>query len=499
MAGMINKIITILIPFVMRTILIKVLGTQYLGLSSLFTSILQVLSLSELGIGSAMVFELYEPIAKNDTERICKLQKLYKNIYRIIGTVILILGLVLLPFLDKFIKGGYPADINLYALYILYLLNSSASYLLFAYKTTILNAFQRNDVILNIGSIVHIGLYSIQIICLINFKNYYAYVIWLPIFTVIDNIIRAVYVNKKYPKYKPKGKLEKAEIKNIFMKVKDLFGHKLSSVVTNSVDTIVISSFLGLHMVTVYNNYYYLLSAISGVLDIIYQGVLAGIGNSIASETKQKNRNDFFKFSFINSWIVGWCTICFLCLYQPMINIWMGEDLMLPFSSVVLLCIYFYVWKIRQTVLVYKDAAGMWNIDNKKPYIEILVNLGLNVILVQYWGINGIILATIVSMLFVSFPWENYKFFKVYFNESTIEYYKKILLYTIVTILGCIITYIICNLVTTQGIGGFIIKIIICVFVPNIILSTICIISKNKNFIDVLQMLGITKNRLKKI
>ena len=170
MAGMINKIITILIPFVMRTILIKVLGTQYLGLSSLFTSILQVLSLSELGIGSAMVFELYEPIAKNDTERICKLQKLYKNIYRIIGTVILILGLVLLPFLDKFIKGGYPADINLYALYILYLLNSSASYLLFAYKTTILNAFQRNDVILNIGSIVHIGLYSIQIICLINFK-----------------------------------------------------------------------------------------------------------------------------------------------------------------------------------------------------------------------------------------------------------------------------------------------------------------------------------------
>lgn len=494
-AGMMNKLITILIPFIMRTILIKVLGSEYLGLSSLFTALLQVLSLSELGIGSAMVFELYEPIAKNDKKRICELQKLYKIVYKIIGTVILTLGIILLPFIENFIKGGYPADINLYALYVLYLLNSSVSYVLFAYKTTLLSAYQRRDILLNVGTIVHILLYSVQIICLINFKNYYAYVIWLPIFTIIENILNAIYVNKEYPEYRPVGKLEKTEIKNIFIKVRDLFGHKLSSVVTVSIDTIIISTFLGLNMVTIYNNYYYLLSAISGVLDIIYQGVLAGIGNSIASETKQKNKNDFNKFSFINSWIVGWCSICFLCLYQPMIKIWLGDAFLLPFSSVILLCIYFYVWKIRQSVLVYKDAAGMWNIDKIKPYVEIIINLILNIILVQFIGINGIILATIISMLCISLPWENKKFFKEYFNESTVEYYKKMLLYLIVTILGAFITYSICNLIIVQGVSGFIMKILICVFVPNIILCIMCIIEKNKNFISVLQMLKLNKDK----
>lgn len=491
--GFLNKMVTLLFPFLMRTILIKTLGTEYLGLSSLFTSILQVLSLSELGIGSAMVFELYEPIAKNDTEKICKLQNLYRVIYRIIGIVILLIGTILLPFLNNFIQGGYPEDINIYVLYILYLFNSAASYLLFSYKSSILTAYQRRDIILNIGSVVHILLYVIQIICLVNFKNYYAYVIWLPIFTIIENILTSIYVNNKYPEYKPIGKLEKNEIKNIFLNVKDLFGHKLSGVVTNSVDTIVISSFLGLNMVTIYNNYYYLISAISGILDILYQGILAGIGNSIASETRQKNKNDFNKFHFINAWIVGWCTICFLCLFQPMIELWMGTDLMLPFSSIILLCIYFYVWKIRQTILIYKDAAGMWGIDNKKPYIETLVNLTLNIILVQYFGINGIIISTIVSMLFVSLPWETVKFFKEYFREKTTKYYKKMFLYIIITIVGCIFTYSLCDLVTLVGIYGFIIKILICITIPNSILIAICVVSKNKNFFEVLKMFNMVE------
>ena len=381
--GFLNKMVTILFPFLMRTILIKTLGSEYLGLSSLFTSILQVLSLSELGIGSAMVFELYKPIAKNDTEKICKLQNLYRVIYKIIGTVIVTIGVILLPFLNNFIEGGYPEDINIYVLYILYLFNSAASYLLFAYKSSILTAYQRRDIILNIGSIVHVLLYVIQIICLVNFKNYYAYVIWLPIFTIIENVLISIYVDKKYPEYKPIGKLDKNEIKNVFLNVKDLFGHKLSNVVTNSADTIVISSFIGLNMVTIYNNYYYLMSAISGILDIVYQGILAGIGNSIVSESKEKNKNDFYKFYFINAWIVGWCSICFVCLFQPMMKLWMGSNLMLDFSSVILLGIYFYVWKIRQTILKYKDAAGMWKIDKIKPYIEIIFNLTINIILVN--------------------------------------------------------------------------------------------------------------------
>ena len=471
--GIINKIITIIFPFLTRTALIYTLGSEYLGLSSLFTAILQVLSLSELGIGSAMVFELYEPIAKNDTEKICKLQNLYRVIYKIIGTIILILGLCTMPFLKYFIVGNVPKDINIYVLYIIYLLNTSISYLLFSYKSSILSAYQRRDIILNIGTIIHICLYAIQLFCLFNYHNYYAYIIWLPIFTILENLIMACYVRKKYNKYKPKGKIEKKEFIRIIRKVKDLFGHKLSMVVTNSVDTIVISSFLGLNMVTIYNNYYYLMSAVSGVLDIIYQGILAGIGNSIVSEKKEKNEKDFKKFSFINSWIVSWCTICFICLYQPMISIWMGKEFLLSIDSVVLLGIYFWVWKIRQNILVYKDAAGMWEIDNKKPYIEIIVNLILNIILVKLIGINGVIISTIISMLFISLPWETKAFYKNYFNKDIKNYYKGIIKFAVITTIICIVTYSICNFIKIDKIIGFVVKILISIIIPNILFTMI--------------------------
>lgn len=484
--GFINKIITLLFPFVMRTALIYTMGTKYLGLSSLFTSILQVLSLSELGVGSAMVFELYDPIAKNDTDRICKLQNLYKIIYRIIGSVILVFGLCMLPFLNIFIEGDIPSDINIYALYLLYLLNSSVSYLLFSYKSTLLTAYQRRDIISNIGTISHVLLYVIQLFCLFNFHNYYMYVIWLPIFTIVENLITAIYVKKKYNMYPPKGKVNKKEIKEIFIKVKDLFGHKLSMVVTNSVDTIVISTFLGLNMVTIYNNYYYLMSAVSGILDILYQGILAGIGNSIASETKEKNINDFKKFTFINSWIIGWCATCFICLYQPMIELWMGKELMLSFSSVILLGIYFWIWKIRQNILLYKDAAGMWDVDRKKPYVEIIVNLIVNIILVNLIGINGVIISTILSMLIVSLPWETRALFNNYLKDNIKEYYKNLLQSGIITVLACVVTFFLCSFIRQNGIISFIFKCIVCVIVPNIIFWIVY--RKNNYFKETVKM-----------
>lgn len=170
-----------------------------------------------------------------------------------------------------------------------------------------------------------------------------------------------------------------------------------------------------------------------------------------------------------------------------MIELWMEKDLMLSFDSVILLCLYFFIWKIRQTILVYKDAAGMWNIDNKKPYVEIIVNLTLNIILVNWIGINGVIISTIVSMFFISLIWETRVFFKEYFKESTIAYYKKLIIYIFITFLGCILTYFICDFIKIGGITGFILKIVICVFVPNI--AIISLNWKNENFRYVLKLL----------
>lgn len=468
--GFLNKIITLIFPFILRTVIIYTLGAEYLGLSSLFSSILQVLSLSELGIGSAMVFSLYKPIALNDKKKIQQLVALYDYVYRVIGSIILILGVLVAPFLPFFISGSVPNDINLYVLYFLYLLNSSASYFISAYKSTILSAYQRRDVISNIGIISHIALYCVQLICLYNFKSYYMYVIWLPVFTIFENMLTAWYVKRNYKDYIRKVDYTNYDLKKLFQSVKSLFGHKLSQVVTNSVDSIIISTFLGLKMVAVYNNYYYCMSALSGILDIIYQAILAGIGNSLYSEDENKNRDDFLKFTVMNTWIVGWCSVCLLCLYQDVMDLWVGNDLMLSFDTIVLLSIYFYVWKIRQNILVYKDASGLWAADKWKPYVEIIVNLTINIVLVNVIGINGVVISTIISMLLISIPWETKVFFTTYFNNCFKKYILLEIKYAIFFVVAGFTTYMCCFVLDLVNMNLIVIKMITCLIVPNVII-----------------------------
>lgn len=465
--GIVNKIITILCPFVLRTVLIHTLGTEYLGLSSLFTAILQVLSLSELGMGSAMVFSLYQPIAQDDGERIKNLLAVYKYIYWTIGSVILVLGIACIPFLHYLIQGELPAGVNIYVLFVIYLINTVESYFISAYKSTVLSAYQRRDVLSNIGSALKVLLYAIQILLLFATRNYYAYVICLPVFTALENIATAVYVNRKYGHLYDGRKGERGEIRKLFSRVGDLFGHRLENVVINTADTITLSAFLGLNVVTVYNNYYYIMSAISGVFDIIYQGILAGIGNSLTIESSQKNLRDFKLFTLMNGWMVGFSSICFLCLYQPMMGIWMGPELMLPFSMVILFSLYFYVWKIRQSVLIYKDAAGMWKADRQKPYIEILLNLILDLILVKLMGIPGVVIATIISMLFVALPWET----KVFMQQMFPGHFRKYMItqveYFVLTCLLGAETYALCSMAAGGGIVELVLKTVICIAVPN--------------------------------
>ena len=186
--GLFNKIITILFPFLIRTVLIKKIGIEYAGLNSLFSSILQVLNLTELGFASAVVYSMYKPIAEDDKDTICALLNFYKRVYFIIGLVILALGTAVMPFLQHLIKGNIPQDINIYVLYSIYLVNTSLSYLLFGYKNSLLNAHQRRDVISNILTITQ-GLMNIcQLLILVTIKNYYLYVLMMPIFTVLNNV-----------------------------------------------------------------------------------------------------------------------------------------------------------------------------------------------------------------------------------------------------------------------------------------------------------------------
>ena len=200
--GIIFRIVVIIFPFAIRTIIIKKIGTDYLGLSSLFTSILNLLNLTELGVGTAIVYSMYEPLAKDDDKKICALMNLYKKIYRIIGLIVLIIGLIIIPFIKNLITGQVPNDINIYYLFFIYLANTVLSYWLFAYKVCIIQIHQRVDIATKINILVYILTYSIQIIILISIKNYYLYTLMLPLSTILYNILNGLYVDRQYKKKK---------------------------------------------------------------------------------------------------------------------------------------------------------------------------------------------------------------------------------------------------------------------------------------------------------
>lgn len=467
--GSMNRVINIILPFISRTVILYIMGTQYLGLSSLFSSILSFLSLTELGIGAAMVYSMYKPIADNDNETICALLCLYKKLYRLIGAIILCLGIALMPFLKILVPEELPSDINLHALYFIYLLDAVLSYWLFAYKNALLQAYQRNDINSIIASVITPISYVVMLVSLFCSKNYYAYVMWLPFFTILTNIIRLVAVNRCFPGLEPQGEVSSELKHSILKKTTALIGTKLNTVVLNAADNLVMSAFLGLTVIAMYGNYHYIMSSIIGFLGIAYSSMTAGLGNSLQTETIEVNYKNFEKFSFINSWLVGWCTVCLVCLYQPFMKIWVGDELMFPFYVVLQLGLYFYIYQIRKIPVVYKDAAGIWWEDRFRPYVCMVVNIVLNIVLVQIIGISGVILSTVFSLL-ISIPWENYTIFKYVFNRSSKSYYKK-MVYSAVTMLvaGCV-TLGVCIL-CGNGIYSFFLRVVVCLTLPNIMFS----------------------------
>lgn len=465
-AGISNKLVVTILPFIMRTIMIRFMGTQYLGLSSLFSSILNMLSLAELGFGSALVFSMYKPIAENDEETICALLNLYRKIYRLIGSFILIVGIAISPFLDYFINGEVPADVNIRILYFVYLLNTVASYFLFAYKNSLLAAFQRNDISSFVSTILTTIEYGIQITLVITFRNYYCYVIVFPVFTIIGNVVRAMIVHKKYPQYTCKGTVSKEQKTEIYKKTIALASHKVGNTVSTSLDSLVVSSFLGLSSVAIFGNYNYIVTTVMALIWIVYFSMTAGIGNRMNLLSVEENYNDFKALTSFNNFIMCWVTGCILFLYQPFMEIWAGKENMLDISAVLIFSIYFYIYQSRKIVLMYKDAAGLWREDQLKPLVGAAINFLLNFSLVQVIGISGVVIASIVSFLFVEIPWESRTLYKYYFGKSLKEYIK-IQISALVKAVPCwIVLGLICAFIPKNALIALIIRGGVCVFVP---------------------------------
>ena len=441
------KTLNIVVPFIMRTVMLHFLGVQYLGLNGLFKSILSFLNLAELGVGSAMVFSMYKPIAEDDTESICALMRLYRSFYRVIGLFIAVVGLALTPFLRNLISGDIPPDMNLYILYFMNLGSTVLTYWLFAYKRSLLDAHQRTDVTSKVSLFVQVVEYALMLLSLIVFHNYYLYLAIQLLSQIAINILTAVWVAKMYPDYSPRGHLPREKVMDIIRRVRDLFTSKFSSVVFTYADTLVISAFMGLASLAIYQNYYFVITSLRTFLEVIIGACIAGVGNSLITESEEKNYSDLGRFTMLFGWIMGVCSAMLLCMYQPFMQIWMGEENMLAFNYVVCFVICFYSMGMNKIINMFKDAAGIWHRDRFRPLVAALVNLGLNLATVQWLGLYGVLLSSVVSIVVVQIPWLFHNLFAEVFPA---KYKWKYILFFCglsgVALTACILSLVICNM-----------------------------------------------------
>ena len=441
------EVVNLLFPFVIRSVMLHYLGTEYLGLNGLFKSLLSFLNLAELGVGSAMVFSMYRPIAEDDTPTICALLRLYRTLYRIIGLVIAAVGLILMPVLPSLIKSDLPPGMDLYILFLMNLGNTVITYWLFAYKSSLLQAHQRRDVISKVTLAVRVTEYTLKILILIFTRNYYLYLAVQLVCQLAVNILTAVCASKMYPQYVTEGELPKEKRQDIFRRVRDLFTSKLSATVFDAADTIVISAFMGLTALALYQNYYFIITALRMMLVVVLNACMAGVGNKLVVESKEANFRDLEKISLLFMWVLGVSSSMLLCLYQPFIKVWMGEDNLLAVGLVFCFVIYYYSMGANKLINMFKDAAGIWRIDRFRPLTAALANLTLNLITVRRLGLYGVLLSSVVSIVFIQIPWLFHNLFKeVYPHQFMGKYIKLFCGMTAVALVSCAASWLICSL-----------------------------------------------------
>ena len=487
--GTIQKIVLLFMPFLIRTVIIKVLGADYIGLSSLFASILGLLSLAELGVSNAIISSMYKPIVNNDTKTICALLAFFRKAYHLIGAVISVIGLCILPFLDGLIKGDVPADVNIRLLYLIYLFNTAVSYFMFSYKSCLFVAHQRGDINSKILTLLSLSQYLLQITLLLLFRNYYCYVIIIPLITIANNIVVAITARKYYPQYICTGKLNRVIRSDIKQRVTGLMLAKVSATIRSSIDSLFISTMLGLTITAMYSNYFHIVTAVAGLIQVLEGSIIAGVGNSLATESKEKNYNDFLKFTFMLQWIVGICSIMILCIEQPFMYIWVGKELMFKDAMVVLCAIYLYVNCISLIRGVYTQALGMWWSLRYVSFVDIFINTTLNFVLGKLLGAYGILLATIVDMALVSIPWTTYYLFRDYFGISLLhKYFLQYIKYFLAAIIVGTICYTI--LLPLNSLSTYIS--VLLKLLSGLILSNVMyylVFKRNKYFADFVSML----------
>lgn len=400
--GLGGNVITMLIRFALRTVFTLKLGDTLLGVDDLYTDVLTMLSLAELGVGTALNYSLYGPVARGEKEKVKSYMLLYKKAYRAIAIVIAVIGVALLPFLPSLVKNpGYISTGELRLYYLIFLFNTVSTYFV-AYKYSLANAEQKNYIQTNTITITKLITVALQMLGLLVLPNYLLYLLILAGVELAQKIFISRYLDHKYPLLKEKNvePLSKEESGEVVKKTKALMLHRIGDMARLQTDSIIISTFLGVAQVGLIGNYKYIVNSISNYINTIFNAVISSFGNLIATEGKEKQFALFKVYRFFAIWIYGFSAVGFFLLLSPLVELspW-GKERVLA-SSVIAWFLVDYFFKGERVVLSnFKTAAGVFEQDKYLALIQGAVNLVISIVLVQSIGMTGVFIGTVVSGL----------------------------------------------------------------------------------------------------
>ena len=479
-----TQIISTILNFLVRTIFIHCLSKEYLGVNGLFTNILLVLNFAELGFGSAIIYNLYKPVAYDDKEAIKSYLKFYKKVYFAIGLLVLVLGFLVIPFMPYLITGEVNIKESLVLIYLLFLLETVGTYF-FGYKRSVLLVYEKNY-INNLADLIFSILKSIiQAFILIFTRNYILYLIIYVLSMILSNVYISIYVNKKYPFLREKNikKLEKKETKKIWQNVKALAIFKVGTVVLKGTDNIMISMLIGIIAVGLYSNYSVIISAVSGIGWTLLTGFTGSIGNLNANSTKEKKEEVFNKVLFVSALLYGFISVCLGNLLSSFVTLWIGREYLLDDLTILFLMITLYLNGLNFPQDVYRDTLGLFKEGKLIPLMSAILNITFSLILGKLMGLPGIFLATILSILATTFWYMPKVIYTKIFSKSILSYLKRVGFYTLPFVISYFLIYFIFLFIHDKSLVGFIFKTLITLIIVSF--TTVIILRKTVEYREI--------------
>lgn len=463
--GVANKVLMMVLAFATRTLFIRLLGAEYTGISSLYTNILSVLSLAEMGIGNVLMFYLYGALKEKDEDRIASLVNEFRKIYSAIIIIVLSIGVLLIPFL-RFIVHSPLDSRELIGYYLLYLVNSVASYFV-VYRTIVLSADQKNY----LSNIVHtaatVVMYILQIIYLLLFKDFWGYLIIQVLTTIGANLVLNGISLKHYPYLNKKAIRNSGEginKKELFGNIKATFLFKIADTILDQTDSIIISIMFGTVVVGYYSNYFMLISYIVAIAGIIANGLVASFGN-LQTEGDMERSYEMFRVALTAFSVFGTiCTACYACIVQDFVPVWVGSQYLMPYGLVIAVLTVFYLRMATNTMWMYRSAMGLFK---EVQYINLaaaVLNIVLSVLLGKIMGVAGVIVATAVSRILTSFWFEGKVVFRR-FNKPVTTYFLLQMKSFGVCLLAVVAAYWLCSFIKGNIYLVILLKLLIAVII----------------------------------